>query len=162
MNASEYRIWTVNRRPSSIAMHALNSETKSLLFGIQLGHGGERVHLFQHKAKLHLVRFRPPTSEERQEHGCDAVVSSEHIGETLQSSLLTGNERWMSELCDFVFCSILDMSGVNLELIPHRDAKDLASFAAEGRLVGYSHVEELEADSGFKGIALPDPSFPLD
>jgi hypothetical protein len=119
-------------------MYALNDETKSLLFGIQLGHGGERVHLFQHKAKLHLVRFRPPTSEERQEHGCDAVVISEHIGETLQSSLLTGNERWMSELCDFDFCLILDMSGVNLMW------------------------KNLRLTAVFKGIALPDPGFPLD
>jgi hypothetical protein len=162
MKASEYQTWLANQRPSSISMSALDAETRSLMFGVQLGHGGERVHLFQHQGKLHLVRFRPPTPQERQEHGCDAIVSAEHIGKTLQSSLLTGNERWLSEVCDFEFCSILDMSGVPLELMPHRGARDLAALAAQKRLAGYSHVPELETDTDFKAIVLPDVGYPVD
>jgi hypothetical protein len=162
MDAHEYQTWVANRRPSFIGMRAQDGQTKSLLFGIQLGHGGEGVHLFQHKGKLHLVRFRSPTPEERQEHGVDVVVTAEHIDEVLRSNLLSGNERWMAELCDFEFCSILDKSGVQLEIFPYRGAKNLTALAAEGRLAGYTHVSELESDVDFRAIKLSGSAFPIE
>ncbi len=161
MNADEYRRWTETKQPRVISMRPLNGETRSLLFGTQLGGSGERIHVFQHRGNLHVLRFRQPTPEERQEHDCDAIVVEEHIGKELKSSLLTGNERWWAEMCDFAFCSKIDQAGIDLEILPHRGARDLVAAAAEGHLATYTHVPELELYSNFKAVALSHPGYPL-
>lgn len=145
MDARQYETWKADEPSGEISLRPLDGGTKTLLWGIHLS--GDRVHLFQHENAIHFVAYRSATAQEQASDGQPLVLIKARGGASLSSGLLSGNERWFPERCDFEFCRDVQSRGLRLPMMPYRGITPRDHLTSDTELAGWTNIPELDGVS---------------